>query len=150
EAARIVEEVDPPQLSTIDPACRGDLDVIVGKALEKDPERRYPSASALGADLTRYLRDEPILARPPSAVTLLRKFARRNRTPVAAGIVGVGALAIGASLAIWKAIEATNQRELAASRTAEAEKSGNAALRQAYRANLAAATVALQVHDVGE
>ena len=64
DAARIVEEVDPPQLSTITPECRGDLDVIIGKALEKDPERRYASASALAADLRRFLRDEPILARP--------------------------------------------------------------------------------------
>lgn len=150
EAARIVEETDPPRLATLVPSCRGDLDVIVGKALEKDPERRYASASALAADLTRFLRDEPILARPPSAATLLRKFTRRNRTSVAAGVVGACALTAGASVAIWKAVEATGEREVAASRTAEAERSGRDARSQAYRANLSAALAALQLHDVVE
>src|SRR6516165_2838864 len=58
------------------------------KALEKDRNRRYESASALAADVQRYLRDEAVLACPPSAGYLLRKIVRRYRKPVlAAGIV---------------------------------------------------------------
>jgi tetratricopeptide (TPR) repeat protein len=54
------------------------------KALEKDRNHRYESASALAADIQRYLDDEPVQACPPSAGYRLRKFARRNRGRVAA------------------------------------------------------------------
>src|SRR6516162_7065487 len=49
------------------------------KALEKDRNRRYETASAFAADVQRYLNDEPVHACPPSAVYRFRKFARRNR-----------------------------------------------------------------------
>lgn len=83
EAARVIREEEPTRLSQIDRSMRGDLDTIVGKALDKDRERRYQSADALAADIRRYLNDQPIEARPASAVYNLRKFARRNR-----GLVG--------------------------------------------------------------
>src|SRR5581483_4521535 len=54
---------------------RGELDWIVMKCLEKDRNRRYESASALAADVHRYLNDEPVLACPPSAAYRLRKYA---------------------------------------------------------------------------
>jgi tetratricopeptide (TPR) repeat protein len=59
---------------------RGELDWIVMKALEKDRNRRYESASTFAADVQRYLADEPVLACPPSAWYRLRKFARRKKT----------------------------------------------------------------------
>lgn len=62
---------------------RGDLDWITLKALERERERRYGSPSELAADLTRYLRDEPVMARPPSVVYRARKFVRRNRLAAA-------------------------------------------------------------------
>ena len=49
------------------------------KALEKDRNRRYETASAFAADVQRYLNDEPVQACPPSAWYRFRKFARRNR-----------------------------------------------------------------------
>ena len=58
---------------------RGELDWIVMKALEKDRNRRYETASAFAADVQRYLGDEPVLACPPSAWYRFRKFARRNK-----------------------------------------------------------------------
>ena len=58
---------------------RGDLDSIALKALEKDRSRRYGSPSDLAADLGRYLRNEAVLAVPPSAAYRARKFARRYR-----------------------------------------------------------------------
>jgi serine/threonine protein kinase len=62
---------------------RGDLDWITMKALEKDRTRRYDTAASLATDIKRYLRHEPILAGPPSASYRFRKFARRNRVPLA-------------------------------------------------------------------
>jgi WD40 repeat protein/serine/threonine protein kinase len=75
---------------------RGEPDWIVMKALEKDRNRRYETASGLAEDLRRYLNDEPVQACPPSAGYRLRKFARRNRrVVVTAGVAGLGlALAV--------------------------------------------------------
>jgi serine/threonine-protein kinase len=79
---------------------RGELDWIVMKALEKDRNRRYESASAFAADVDRYLADEPVQACPPSAWYRVRKLARRNRNRLMAGtmlgvalLVGVAAVA---------------------------------------------------------
>ncbi|HVV01117.1 MAG TPA: serine/threonine-protein kinase, partial [Verrucomicrobiae bacterium] len=57
----------------------GDLDCVVLKAMEKDRERRYESASALALDVERFLKSEPVSALPPSASYRLRKFLRRHR-----------------------------------------------------------------------
>jgi tetratricopeptide (TPR) repeat protein len=62
---------------------RGELDWIVMKALEKDRSRRYDTANGFAMDVQRYLADEPVLACPPSAWYRLRKFARRNKAPLA-------------------------------------------------------------------
>jgi tetratricopeptide (TPR) repeat protein/serine/threonine protein kinase len=67
---------DPRKLSQL---LRGDLDWMVMKALEKDRNRRYETASAFAADVQRYLHHEPVEAGPPSALYRFRKFARRNR-----------------------------------------------------------------------
>jgi serine/threonine protein kinase/Tfp pilus assembly protein PilF len=104
EVLRLIREEEPPtpsaRLSTTDelPAVaakrgleprklsgllRGELDWIVMKALEKDRNRRYESASALAADVQRYLNDEPVQAGPASAWYRLRKFARRNKAALA-------------------------------------------------------------------
>jgi tetratricopeptide (TPR) repeat protein len=63
-------------------ALRGDLDWIVMRALEKDPERRYASATELATDVRRYLAHKPVAARPPSTVYQMGKFARRHRLAV--------------------------------------------------------------------
>ncbi len=58
---------------------RGDLDWIVMKCLEKDRSRRYETANGLATDIQRHLDNEPVTARPPSAMYWLQKLARRNR-----------------------------------------------------------------------
>jgi serine/threonine protein kinase len=79
---------DPKRLSQL---FRGELDWIVMKALEKDRNRRYDTASALAADVLRYLNDEPVQACPPSALYRVRKFARRNKAALAtATVMAVG------------------------------------------------------------
>ncbi|HEV3448676.1 MAG TPA: protein kinase, partial [Gemmataceae bacterium] len=76
---------DPKRLSQL---CRGELDWIVMKCLEKDRNRRYETANALTRDVERYLHDEPVQACPPSTAYLFRKFARRNKVRLAvAGLI---------------------------------------------------------------
>jgi serine/threonine protein kinase len=82
EALRIIREEEPIRLGTLQKAFRGDVDTIVRKALEKDKNRRYQSAAALAGDIERCLRDEPILARPPTTWYEISKFYRRNQVLV--------------------------------------------------------------------
>jgi eukaryotic-like serine/threonine-protein kinase len=74
---------------------RGELDWIVMKALEKDRDRRYETASAFAADVQRYLHDEPVQAGPPSAAYRLWKFVKRHRGPALAAAVVVLTLVAG-------------------------------------------------------
>ena len=86
EAIRVITEDDPApfrSISSVGKLAGGDLETIVRKALEKDPEERFQSVVALSEDLERYLTDQPIQARPPSAVYQLKKLVQRNRLPFA-------------------------------------------------------------------
>jgi serine/threonine protein kinase/TolB-like protein/Tfp pilus assembly protein PilF len=100
---------------------RGDLDLMVLKALEKEPGARYASAAALADDLQRHLDGKPVSAQPPRMRYRLRKFIRRNRS-----VVTVAAAAIIAVLAIAGYEEATRRaadRARGAAATAELRKS---------------------------
>src|SRR5262249_47747483 len=81
-----------------------------------DRERRYESASALAADVQRYLDDEPVQACPPSAAYCLTKFARRNKAALTTAGLVVAALLIGTAVSVWQAIEANQARNLAMER----------------------------------
>lgn len=82
-AVRVIKEVTPTRPSSLNKVLRGDVETIVLKALEKDRDRRYASAEVLAQDIRRYLQDEPIAARPPSALYQLRKLVRRHKVPAA-------------------------------------------------------------------
>jgi serine/threonine protein kinase/WD40 repeat protein len=97
---------DPRQLSRL---VRGELDWIVMKALEKDRNRRYESASAFAADVQRFLRDEQVQACPPSLGYRLRKLVRRHRGPALAASLVVLALVggiVGTTLGLIRATAA--------------------------------------------
>jgi WD40 repeat protein len=101
-----LRQTEPAKLTML---VKGELDWIVMKALDKDRNRRYETASALAADVRRYLNDEPVQACPPTAWYRFRKLARRNRralVPVTilalAVFVGAGALAESTAL-VWGA-----------------------------------------------
>ena len=129
EAARLILEQDPPRLGSLDPELRGDVETIVAKALEKDPARRYPSAAALAEDLRRWLAHEPILARPPSALYHLGKFARRNKALVG-GVAATGAaLVLGLVGTILFAVGEAQQR-------GQAEQNARAALGEKREAHV--------------
>jgi non-specific serine/threonine protein kinase/serine/threonine-protein kinase len=79
----------------------GDLDWIVMKSLEVDRSRRYETAGALAEDLRRYLREEPVSARPPTISYQFRKLLRRHRVQVvAASVTAVGLLGGTAATAV--------------------------------------------------
>ncbi len=126
EASRAILEEEPTRLSSVDRSLAGDLDTVVAKALEKEKERRYASAEDLASDLRRFLRDEPVRARPPSLAYQVAKFARRNRrltaalaaivvTSVAGGVVGL-ALHFQSRANFWRAEKAEGEWRDAAQR----------------------------------
>jgi WD40 repeat protein/serine/threonine protein kinase len=139
EVLRVIREEEPPRpssrLSSTDelpsisaqrhtePAkltklVRGELDWIVMKSLEKDRGRRYETANGLAMEVQRYLADEPVLAGPPRVAYRLRKFVKRNRSPVLAVTVVLLALVAGIAGTTLALIEAWRQRD----RTEEARK----------------------------
>lgn len=75
----------------------GDLDWIIARALEKEPERRYRSVDALADDVRRHLSGEPVSAAPPSATYRAKKFVRRHRIAAVAGTITALAL-VGATV----------------------------------------------------
>jgi WD40 repeat protein/serine/threonine protein kinase len=101
---------------------RGDLDWITMTAMAKDRNRRYASASELAADIARHLRDEPVMASPPSASYRLGKFIRKNRGPVLALAAVFGSLLLGLGASTVLYFRAERQRGEAQAQRAEAEK----------------------------
>ena len=89
---------------------RGDLDWITLRALEKDRRQRYPTVSALAADITRFLAHEPITARAPSAAYRMRKFVRRYRGMVAGAAAVALALVAGLIVSISQYARAESER----------------------------------------
>jgi serine/threonine protein kinase/tetratricopeptide (TPR) repeat protein len=136
ETIRILAQEEATTLSSLDRTFRGDLDTIVRKALERDKSRRYASAGALAADVRRFLRDDPIQARPPSTIYQLRKFARRNKA-VVAGVAAVFlVLLMGIMATTWQARQAIAARNeqiglrMKADASAERASAANAFLRR--------------------
>jgi serine/threonine-protein kinase len=100
----------PAQLAR---ALGGDLDLIAAKALKKAPGERYATVDALAGDLLRHLNNEPISARADSLRYRAGKFIVRNKLVMASATSVVVALAAGAGVAVWQAIEANQRREQA-------------------------------------
>jgi eukaryotic-like serine/threonine-protein kinase len=138
-----------------------DLDLIVRKALQEEPDRRYQSAEQLAEDLRRFLAGQPIAARPDSLHYRAAKFVRRNRLAVAAAAAVLVALTGGIVASAWEAHQADlarqaaldarqaalkesarakagRDRALAAEETAKQER--NRAIAERERANTEAAT----------
>jgi tetratricopeptide (TPR) repeat protein len=113
-AIRTIREESPAPLGAIDRSYRGDLETIVIKALAKDKTQRYNSAADLAADLGRYLTNDPILARPPSASYQVRKFASRHKGLAGAVVAVFVALVTGLMAAGWEAVRANRERDRAA------------------------------------
>src|SRR5262249_38718981 len=141
EVVRMIQEVEPSLLGSVNREFRGEVETIVAKALEKGKGRRYRSAGELGAGLPPHLGRETVRARPAPALYQLLKFARRHRALVAGTAATVAALVLGLVGTILFAIGEARQRN-----QADAEK--HEARFQTYRARIAAAIAALSAHDV--
>jgi eukaryotic-like serine/threonine-protein kinase len=155
EMLRIIREEEPPKPSTrlsttnqlpsiaanrgaepnkLSGLLQGELDWVVMKALEKDRNRRYETASAFAADVKRYLHDEAVQACPPSAAYRLRKFARRNkRTFAAASAAAIVLLLSVVGLTISNVLIARerNQKVEALNQAKISEETANEQRRQA-------------------
>ena len=92
---------------------KGDLDWIVMKALEKERNRRYETASEFAADVQRYLDGEEVIARPPSTGYKFKKFAQRNRKFVLAGVFAFTLMTCAAAVSGWFAIRENRARDRA-------------------------------------
>src|SRR5215204_4194482 len=87
-------------------AVRGELDWIVMKCLEKDRSRRYETANGLARDVERYLHDELVEAKPPSASYRLSKFVRKHKAALTVAASIALLLITGAALSAWQAARA--------------------------------------------
>lgn len=105
-----IETEEPTRPSRVGGTCDRELELIILKALAKDPERRYQSVDALADDLQRYRSNEPISAHPPSAAYQFRALIRRHRAPFA--IAGGFALLLAAFAIVstWQAFRLEQER----------------------------------------
>lgn len=92
----------------------GELDAIVLTAIRREPERRYPTVPAFSDDLARFLKGQPVHARPDTLAYRARKFVQRRRAVVAALAATAIALAGGSTVALWQAHRARLAAEHAA------------------------------------
>ena len=159
EIRRIIKEEEPPKPSTrfstmgesmskvssqrkIEPAklsalIKGDLDWIVMKALEKDRSRRYDTASAFAADVRRFLAEEPIEARPPSAWYRFGKMARRNKAALTTAVLVSATLVLGTVVSSWQAVRATGAETAARIAEVDAKSQRDRAKEAAEKARAA-------------
>lgn len=120
EIERLVVETDPLPPSEratgaeVEPArLRGDLDVIILKALRKEPERRYPSVEALMADLRRYRAGEPVEAQSATLGYRTKKFVQRNATGVVVATAFLIVLAISGTMLVRQRNQAQREAQRA-------------------------------------
>jgi WD40 repeat protein/serine/threonine protein kinase len=186
EVLRLIKEEEPPKPSTrlstakgealatisdqrhmapatLTNSIRGDLDVIVMKALEKDRNRRYASARDLALDVQHYLSDEPLLASPPSMSYRLRRFVRRNKGAVAVIALTMLLLLLGiagTSIGLVRALDAERDSRLAAQKEMDqrlradrqrelAESARTSELRQLYATDMLLANRAVMNGPLG-
>jgi len=113
KAIRVIQEEEPMHLGTLNRLYKGDIDTISIKALEKDKERRYTSAAEFASDIRRFLKNEPIIAKPQSAKYYIQKFAKRHRALVL-GIAAVFVVLIaGIVVSNWQATRARRAEQSA-------------------------------------
>ena len=132
QAARRIQETEPLRMSSISRLYRGDIETIIAKAIEKDPARRYQSASEFAADIRRYLANEPIVARPPTFRYQLGKFARRHKELVA-GLMLVFVVLVAGMIATTTAMLHAQSERTIAQTEATKVKRANELLQQILR-----------------
>ncbi|NOY80583.1 MAG: SUMF1/EgtB/PvdO family nonheme iron enzyme [Kiritimatiellaeota bacterium] len=102
---------DPRKPRTLNPTVPRDLETVVLKAMEKDPDRRYQTAEAFADDLNRFLHDEPILAIPPTFPTRCVRTIRRHKILSTAMAAAAAFTLVGAGIA-WQVQRLRRQAEV--------------------------------------
>ena len=139
-----VVERDPVSPRRLNPAVDRDLETICLKCLEKSPERRYASATALAEDLQRFLEHRSILARPASPVGKATRWCWRNPS-IAGSLAGVIAMFLTAfALVSWSYWREAEQRAAADDARDDARRHERAERWERYRANMTAVSSAFQ------
>jgi serine/threonine protein kinase/gas vesicle protein len=128
----------------------GDLDWITLKAMAREPERRYATASELAAEIERYLNDEPVFAGPPDWTYKVSKFVRRHRVGVMAGSLAVLSLIGGVIGTTWGMVAADHQAEEAKLSAKIADESADAAKASADEARAAEQRAEEERHSADE
>ena len=118
------EARNPNQPRSIDRLrLKGDIDNIILKAINKEPEQRYATVEQFSADIWRFIDGEPVSARPATFSYRLSKFFKRNKLAVTAGCLILASIVTGTGVSLWQANTARAQAAIAveAQRTAEKE-----------------------------
>lgn len=110
EAARMIRDDVPPRVGAVRRELRGEVEIIVARAMEKDKARRYGSAAELAADIRRYLAGDPIWAKRDSGFYVIRKTLLRYKS-VAALVGLVAVLVVG--FAVYASMQAAKYRDKA-------------------------------------
>ncbi len=139
---------EPPRHPTI-PGARAtsDLEAIILKAIEKDPDRRYDSASALASDLRRWLNHQPTEARPPGVVKQFRLFTRRNPGVVTAAASLVASILLIATISTIFAFRLNHEAKQRKNAEAQMLVERDDARWQAYTAQIAGALAAMNTGE---
>ncbi|HEX7450452.1 MAG TPA: protein kinase [Pirellulales bacterium] len=124
ELLRQVAFAQPRTLRKLDRRIPRELETIAHRALEKTPADRYATAGDMAADLRRYLRGEPIRAKPPTAIERIWKWALRRRGLVAATVAGLALAVVGLTISTLL-IARSRDEALAAKRLAEDRAGAN-------------------------
>lgn len=107
---------------------KGDLDNIILKALQKEPERRYSSVEEFSEDIRRHLEGLPVRATADTTIYRLKKFAERHRAGVVAGSFVFLVLLLATGLTTWQSIVAKRERDRAEQRFGQVRKLANSVL----------------------
>jgi serine/threonine protein kinase len=150
ELLRAVTSDEPRRPRRLQPRLPRDLEAITLHCLEKEPRHRYPSALALAEDLQRFRDGKLVTARPVGAVARLARACRRRPLITLLLVLLTVSLVGGMGGVASKWLEANEQRDLANASARQADTEKRAAQFQAYRASVAAASAALENHDVAD
>ncbi len=127
-----IDQEEPRPLRQLAPRVPADLETVVHKAMSKSPTERYATAKDFADDLRRVLDGQPTLAKPPTVVDRLSKWARRHHrvvlAAVAVGLCAIASLAIGTALILNEKAEAERNLETAELNFARADRNYRDAL----------------------